>query len=355
VELVEYRTLGRSGLRVSPLALGTMTFGDANWGSDAETSKEIIARYLDAGGNVIDTANGYSEGGSEQVIGEYLASRPGLRDRVVISTKYARNMYAGDPNGGGASRKAILEQVDASLRRLGVDYIDLYWQHCLDRHTPIEESIATLNDLVRDGKIRYIGISNTPAWAVSRIATIAELRGWAPVVALQVEYSLVRRTVEGELFGFAAELGLGVMPYSPLASGVLSGKYSRDNRTPEGSGRGPLAQAQLDGTNAFDVLDVSRELAKTLDVSVAAVALAWVRQQTPVTSTLMGARTVVQLEANLESLRVTIPQEGLRKLAEVSAPDLNYPFAWLASIAVPLTQSGTQINGVGSASYRRRV
>jgi aryl-alcohol dehydrogenase-like predicted oxidoreductase len=355
MELNEYRTVGRSGLRVSPLTLGTMTFGDAGWGSDAETSKEVIARYLDAGGNVLDTANGYSEGRSEQIIGDYLASRPGMRDRVVISTKYARNMYPGDPNGGGAGRKAILEQVDASLRRLGVDYIDLYWQHCLDQHTPLEESLATLNDLVRAGKVRYIGLSNTPAWAVSRMATIAELRGWAPIVALQVEYSLVRRTVEGELFGAARELGLGVLPYSPLASGVLSGKYSRDNRTPEGSGRGPLAKAQLDGTNAFDVLDVLRELAKNLDTSVAAVALAWVRQQTPVTSTLIGARTVTQLEANLESLHVTIPEDGLRELDRVSAPDLDYPYPWLASIAVPLQQSGTQINGIGSASYRRQV
>ncbi|MEU4236023.1 aldo/keto reductase [Actinoplanes sp. NPDC026619] len=264
-------------------------------------------------------------------------------------------MTFGDPNGGGASRKAILGQVDASLSRLGVDYLDIYWQHCLDRHTPIKESIATLNDLVRAGKIRYIGISNTPAWVVARMATIAELRGWAPIVALQVEYPLVCRTVEGELFGVAAELGLGVTPYSPLAGGVLSGKYSRDNRTPAGSGRGPPAQAQLDGTNAFAVLDVLRELAKTLDASVAAVALAWVRQQAPVTSTLIGARSVEQLDANLESLRVTIPAEGLRELDEVSAPDLDYPYPWLASIAVPLTQSGTRINGVGSASYRRQV
>lgn len=305
MELVDYRTVGHSGLRVSPLTLGTMTFGDPNWGSDAETSKDIIARFLDAG--------------------------------------------------GGASRKAILEQVDASLRRLGVDYIDLYWQHCLDQHTPVEESLATLNNLVRDGKIRYIGLSNTPAWAVSRMATIAELRGWAPIVALQVEYSLVRRTVEGELFGAARALGLAVLPYSPLASGVLSGKYSRDNRTPEGSGRGPLAAAQLDCTNAFDVLDVLRELAKSLDASVAAIALAWVRQQTPVTSTLIGARSATQLEANLASLQVTIPEDGLRELDRVSAPDLDYPYPWLASIAVALTQSGTQINGVGSSSYRRPV
>lgn len=355
MELDDYRTLGRSGLRVSPLTLGTMTFGDPGWGSGAEVSKDVIARFLDAGGNTIDTANGYSEGESERIIGEYLAARPGLRDRVVLATKYARNMHPGDPNGGGASRKAILEQVDASLKRLDVDYIDLYWQHCLDRHTPLEESLAALDDLVRAGKIRYVGLSNTPAWAAARMATIAEFRAWAPIVAMQVEYSLVRRTVEGELFGLARELGLGVLPYSPLASGVLSGKYTREDPAPAGSGRGPLAQAQLDGTNAFEVLDVLRDLAHRLDTTVAAVALAWVRHQAPVTSTLIGARSVAQLEANLESLHVTIPEDGLRKLDDVSAPDLGYPFPWLATIAVPLQQGGTRINGVGSATYRRAV
>ena len=353
MQLDEYRTLGRSGLRVSPLALGTMPFGDPSWGSDAETSSDIIARYLDAGGNFIDTANGYSEGDSERIIGDYLTKRPGLRDRVVISTKFARNMFPGDPNGGGSGRKAVLQQVDASLERLGVEYIDLYWQHCWDQNTPIEETISTLNDLVRVGKVCHIGLSNTPAWAVMRAASIAEFRGWAPVIALQAEYSLLRRTVEGELFGAARELGLGVTPYSPLASGVLSGKYSRENRHPEGSGRGKLAEAFLN-EHTFAVLDALQELAGEVGASVAAVSLAWVRQRSEVISTLIGARTTAQLDANLESLAVTIPEESMSKLDELTKPDLNYPFEWLATLAAPVQQSGATVNGVTTPPYKRK-
>jgi aryl-alcohol dehydrogenase-like predicted oxidoreductase len=354
VELDEYRTLGRSGLRVSPLALGTMAFGDPSWGSDAETSFAIIQGYLEAGGNFIDTANGYAEGESERIIGNYLSKSPGLRDRVVVSTKFARNMYPGDPNGGGSGRKAIVEQVHASLDRLGTDYIDIYWQHCWDQHTPIEETVSTLNDMVTAGKIRYLGVSNTPAWAVTHAIDIATFRGWATFVGLQVEYSLLRRTVEGELFGAARQFGLGVTPYSPLASGVLSGKYSRANRTPEGSGRGKLAAAQLAADNAFDVLDELQEIAGELDAAVAAVALAWVRQQPEVTSALIGARTVEQLQMNLGSLAVTIPAGGLARLDAVSKPDLNYPFPWLATIAAPLQQSGATVNGVPTVHYERK-
>lgn len=352
MRLDSYRTLGRSGLRVSPLALGTMAFGDPAWGSDDRTSSDLIAAYLDAGGNLIDTANGYTEGASERIVGEYLAAHPGLRDRVAISTKFARGMFPGDPNGGGAGRKAVIQQVDASLERLRTDYIDLYWQHCWDRHTPLEETLAVLNDLVRAGKIRYIGLSNTPAWAVARMATTAELRAWAPITALQVEYSLVRRTVEGELFGAARELGLGVLAYSPLASGVLSGKYTREQQSPAGSGRGVLAKAQL-GERAFAILDVLRRVADDLGCDVAAAALAWVRQQEATTSTIIGVRSREQLAANLASLDVTLPDDALRELAEAGAPDLNYPFPWLASIATPLQQGGTEINGVGAATYRR--
>lgn len=352
MRLDSYRTLGRSGLRVSPLALGTMAFGDPSWGSDEQTSADLIAAYLDAGGNLVDTANGYSEGASERIIGDHLAARPGLRDRLVLSTKFARGMFPGDPNGGGAGRKAVIQQVEASLGRLRTDYIDLYWQHCWDRHTPLEETLAALDDLVRAGKIRYIGLSNTPAWAVARMATVAELRGWAPIVALQVEYSLVRRTVEGELFGAASELGLGVLAYSPLASGVLSGKYTREQRSPQGSGRGALAEAQL-GERTFAVLDVLRRVSDGLGCDVAAAALAWVRRQPATTSTILGVRSPGQLAANLASLSVALPDDALRELDEVSAPDLNYPFPWLASIATPLQQGGTRINGVGAAAYRR--
>ncbi|MFJ4783767.1 aldo/keto reductase [Streptomyces sp. NPDC088794] len=354
MQLDSYRTLGRSGLRVSPITLGTMAFGDPAWGSDDKTSTDLIEAYLEAGGNVIDTANGYTEGASERIIGDYLAAHPDLRDRVVISTKFARGMFPGDPNGGGAGRKAVIQQAEASLRRLRTDYIDLYWQHCWDRHTPLEETLTALDDLVRSGKVRYVGLSNTPAWAVARMATIAEYRHLAPVVALQVEYSLVRRTVEGELFGAAREFGLGVLAYSPLASGVLSGKYSREDRNPQDSGRGALAEAQL-GDRTFDIIDVLRRVADANECSVAAAALAWVRQQPALTSTILGVRSLKQLQANLDSLAVTLPDEALQELDKVSAPDLNYPFPWLDTIATPLQQGGTEINGIGAAVYRRNV
>lgn len=350
--LDSYRTLGRSGLRVSPLALGAMTFGDAGWGADTDTSHRIIDRYLDAGGNFLDSANGYNEGRSEESIASYLALHPGLRDRLVLATKFGGNMFPGDPNGGGAGRKAIMQQVEASLRRLGTDYIDLYWQHNFDRHTSIEETMSTLNDLVRAGKIRYIGLSDTFAWEVARAGTIAEFRGWSPVAAIQVEYSLLQRSVEGELFGVARELGLGVTPWSPLASGVLSGKYSRENPAPEGSGRARWAAAHLN-ESTFALLDVLRRIADGLNTSVAAVALAWVRARAEVTSTIIGARTVEQLDANLASLDVTVPDEQLSELSALTTPTLDFPADFVSSAAVSWQQGGTTVNGVTSEPFAR--
>jgi len=351
--LTDFRTFGRTGLRISPLTLGAMTFGDPSWGADVETSEAIIDRYLAAGGNAIDTANGYTEGRSEQTIGGYLGKRPGLRDRLVIATKFAGNMFPGDPNGGGAGRKAIVQQLDASLTRLGTDYVDLYWLHNHDPHTPIEETVATLDDLVRAGKIRYVGLSDTPAWEVARAATIAELRGWAPVAGIQVEYSLAARTVEGELFGAARALGLGVTPWSPLAAGVLSGKYTRENQRPADSGRAALGRSAHLTEATFTLLDALAGIAGALGTTVAAVALAWVRQQQPVTTTLIGARTVAQLDANIASLDVTIPAEDLARLDELTAPDLDFPFAFLDRTARNWQQAGTTINGLASAPFRR--
>lgn len=348
--LNSFRTLGRSGLRVSPISLGAMTFGDGGWGADDETSVAMLDRYLEVGGNFIDTANMYNQGRSEETLGTYFDKHPGLRDRLVIATKFTANMFPGDPNGGGAGRKTIMQQVEASLRRLRTDYIDLYWQHNFDRHTPLEETMSTLDDLVRAGKIRYIGLSDMPAWAVARAATIAELRGWAHVVAIQVEYSLLQRTVEGELFGAARELGLGVTPWSPLASGVLTGKYTRENTSPEGSGRGWLS-AQLLTEQTFIVLDVLRQVSDGLGAPMAAVALAWVRQQPEVTSTIIGARTVEQLDANLASLEVTIPDEQLAKLDAATKPQLDFPAELLATHVPDIQQGGTTINGVQSTRF----
>src|ERR1700722_7487717 len=198
--LDSYITLGRSGLRVSPLTLGTMTFGeDGGWGASPKPSETILAEYLDRGGNIIDTANIYTNGHSEKIIGDFLAERAGVRERVVLSTKFFANLHPGDPNGGGGGRKAVIAQLEASLRRLQTDYVDLYWLHNWDRRAPIDETLRALDDLVTAGKVRYIGLSDVPAWVASRAHTIADFRGWAPVTALQLEYSLLERPPEGEL------------------------------------------------------------------------------------------------------------------------------------------------------------
>jgi aryl-alcohol dehydrogenase-like predicted oxidoreductase len=349
MNLTDFRTLGRSGLRVSPIALGTMTFGDPSWGADEPTSAAILDRYLDAGGNFIDTANAYMDGRSEEVIGAYLGKRPGQREGLVIATKFALNMHPGDPNSGGTGRKAIRRHVDESLRRLDTDYIDLYWQHNWDPHTPLDETMSTLDDLVTAGKILHIGLSDTPAWAVARMATLAEWRGWATVTAIQVEYSLLQRTAEGELFGVARELGLGVMPWSPLANGVLTGKYTRDDHSPAGSGRAMFAAGHLT-EHTFQVVDALRRIGAELGASVAAIALAWVRQQPPVTSTVLGARTVEQFDANLASLAVTLTEDQLGELSALTAPALNFPADFLAHIGFPAQRGGTSINELRPAA-----
>ncbi|GIF70003.1 aldo/keto reductase [Asanoa ishikariensis] len=345
MNLTDFRTLGRSGLRVSPLALGTMTFGDPSWGADDATSGEILSAYLEAGGNFVDTANAYMGGRAEEVLGTYLAKRPGLRDRLVISTKFALSMDPDDPNNGGAGRKAIRRRVEESLARLGTDYLDLYWQHNWDPHTPLDETLSTLDDLVREGKVRYLGLSDTPAWAVARMATLAEWRGWAPVAAIQVEYNLLERTSEGELFGAARALGLAVLPWSPLANGVLTGKYTRANHYPDGSGRGIFVGRHL-RERTFELLDALGRIADAHAATPAAVALAWVRQQPLVTSTVLGARTPHQLAANLASLDVELTRKELAELDSLTVPDLNFPATFLATFGFPAQQGNTTINGV---------
>jgi aryl-alcohol dehydrogenase-like predicted oxidoreductase len=231
--LNHYVTLGRSGLRVSPFCLGAMTFGEdlgPGTGSSVKESEQIIDRYLELGGNFIDTANFYMRGHSEKIIGDHLAHDREKRDRVVIATKFSGNLYPGDPNGGGSNRKAIIAACEQSLRRLRTDYIDLYYLHIWDKHTPIEETVLAMHDLVQAGKVRYLGISDTPSWKVAQAQLLTHFRGWAPFIALQIEYSLAERTVEGELIPMAQELGLGVVPWSPLASGRLSGKYTPSSR-----------------------------------------------------------------------------------------------------------------------------
>jgi aryl-alcohol dehydrogenase-like predicted oxidoreductase len=342
--LNHYVTLGRSGLRVSPFCLGTMTFGeDFGWGSSVEDSEAILARFIELGGNFIDTANLYTKGHSEKIIGDHLAKTKSLRDRLVLATKFSGNHFPGDPNGGGSSRKSIVAACEQSLRRLQTDYIDLYWLHNWDKHTPIDETMAALHDLVRDGKVRYLGVSDTPAWKVTQAQLIAEFRGWSRFIGLQIEYSLLERTVEGELIPMALELGMGVTPWSPLKSGILSGRYTRENAgksRPEG--RTWAASALNDST--YKVIDELGRIARELDTTPARVALAWVQGRPGVSSTILGARTLPQLEDNLAAIDVKLSSEQVQALDALTTPTLNFPAQFLG-LASMIQAGGTIING----------
>ena len=342
--LNHYVTLGNSGLRVSPFCLGAMTFGeDWGWGSSVAESEAIMARFIERGVNFIDTANVYTKGHSEKIIGDFIGRDPARRDRTVIATKFFGNLYEGDPNGGGAGRKAIAASCEQSLRRLHTDYIDLYWMHSWDKFTPIEETMRALDDLVRAGKVRYIGLSDTPAWKVAQAQTIASLRGWTPLIALQIEYSLIERTVEGELIPMARELGLGVTPWSPLRSGVLSGKYTRENAKTAKADRGERVTQSLD-ERTFTIIDELARIAKGHNTTPAAVALAWVQSRPGVASTIIGARRLEQLDQNLEALDGRLTADEIGALDKLSAPTLNFPANFLKS-AHMFMHAGATVNG----------
>jgi len=345
--LDHYVTLGHSGLRVSPFCLGAMTFGeDWGFGSTVTESDAIMARYFERGGNFIDTANGYTGGHSERIIGNYIAHDRARRDEIVIATKFFSNLSRRNPNGGGASRKAVVASCEQSLRRLRTDYIDLYWLHVWDRFTPIDETMRALDDLVRAGKVRYIGFSDTPAWKVAQAQTMALFRGWTPLVALQIEYSLLERTVEGELVPMARELGLGITPWSPLAGGVLSGKFRREDAASAASDRGARALSRLT-PRTFTILDEVTRAATALGTTPASVALAWVQSRPGVDSTIIGARHLDQLDANLAALDLVLPPEHVEALNTVSAPVLNFPAAFVNG-AVSFMHNGLTVNGVPS-------
>jgi len=342
--LNEYVTIGRSGLRVSPLCLGAMTFGqELGWGSSEEESKAILDRFIDRGGNFLDTANFYTYGHSEKIIGDHLGRLPSKRDRLVIATKFYGNLFPGDPNGGGTGRKSLVGACHESLRRLQTDYIDLYWMHAWDHHTPIEETMRALDDLVRSGKVRYVGFSDTPAWKVAQAQTMAQFRGYAPLMAMQIEYSLLERTVEGELIPAAQELGMGVTPWSPLKSGVLSGKYTRENAGTQKGDRGFMVDRAL-GEKAYAIIDELIRVARELDATPASVALAWVRGRPGVTSTIIGARTVDQLERNLASLSVALSPAQIQRLDALSQPQLPFPLG-MAAYAGTFMHGGMTVNG----------
>ncbi len=347
MQLDHYVTLGRSGLRVSPLCLGAMTFGeDLGWGTPVKESEQIIDRFLELGGNFIDTANFYTKSHSEKIIGDHIGRHKDKRDRLVIATKFSGNLYPGDPNGGGSGRKSIIAACEQSLRRLQTDYIDLYWLHNWDVHTPIEETMAALEDLVRSGKVRYLGVSDTPAWKVAEANVTARFRGWSAFIGLQIEYSLLERTVEQELVPMAQELGLGVTPWSPLKSGLLSGKYTRKTaKTAQGRG---AFMAHLLNEHTFALIDELEKIAGAHGTTVARVALAWLVAQPGVTSTILGARTLAQLEDNLQALAVKLSADDLALLDQKTKPVLGFP-ANMAPLFPAIHNGGTTVNGVHAA------
>jgi aryl-alcohol dehydrogenase-like predicted oxidoreductase len=344
-----YRLLGRSGLRVSPLSLGTMTFGtDWGWGTGIDEARRILDSYVDRGGNFIDTASAYTDGSSEKILGEITQGR---REQLVIATKYTMNRRPGDPNAGGNHRKSMIASVESSLRSLDTDYIDLLYLHAWDATTPAEEILRGLDDLVRAGKVLYVGISDTPAWQVSRMQAIAELRGWSPLIALQIEYSLVERTVERDLIPMAQEMGLGVLPWSPLASGVLTGKYKAadiEDGPGEASAAGTRKNvAVANGAlteRALLIADEVKQIAAELGKTQAQVALAWTLLNPAVTSTILGARTHEQLIDNLGALEVDFTEEQVRRLDARSAVDLGFPHEFLARpLTIAVTRGGVKI------------
>ncbi|HEX4207517.1 MAG TPA: aldo/keto reductase [Ktedonobacteraceae bacterium] len=341
-----YITFGRSGLRVSPFALGSMTFGeDLGWGSSVADAEAILARYLELGGNFIDTANLYTNGHAEKIIGDFITAGRVRRDHLVLATKFFFNLYPEDPNGGGASRKAIMEQCEQSLRRLQTDYIDLYWLHQWDRLTPIEETMRALDDLVAAGKIRYIGFSDTPAWKIAQAQTIAQFRGWAPIIAVQLEYSLQQRTVEGELIPMAQELGLAATPWSPLNNGVLTGKYTRQNAGMVKGDRGKWMPSLTE--KDYELIDTVGEIAQELETTIAAVALAWVQGRPGVTSTIIGARTLKQLDENLTALDVQLSPAHVATLDKLTEPPLDFP-SQIIRTSFNGSHAGATVNGIPS-------
>ena len=335
MELTDYRTLGRSGLRVSPLALGTMTFGtDWGWGADDGEARDILDAYLARGGNFIDTANFYTGGSAERLLGRMLAGR---RDAVVLATKYSLSMDPANVNAGGNHRRSMVRAVEASLKRLDTDYIDLLYLHAWDDTTPGDEIMRAFDDLVRAGKILYAGISDTPAWQVARMQTVAQLRGWSPFVALQVEYSLVQRTGERELLPMALASGLGVVGWSPLAFGVLAGKYSSADlgsaaaATPNGSRREVALAHGLLTERTLAIAGVVTQVADEIGCSPVGLAIAWVLQRRqPAVMPIIGARTRAQFEENLAAMALTLPDHALARLDEISAIEPGFPHEFLA-------------------------
>lgn len=348
-----YRLLGRSGLRVSPMVLGTMTFGtDWGWGADREEAHRIFDAYVDRGGNFIDSANNYTNGTAEQFVGEFAADK---RERLTIATKYSATTRPEDPNSGGNHRKSMVRSVEDSLARLQTDYIDLLYLHIWDGTTPVDEVLRAMDDLVRAGKVLYVGISDTPAWQVSRMQAIADLRGWSPLVALQIEYNLIERTGERDLIPMASEMGLGVILWSPLGKGVLTGKYTSRDLDHGGDSAGVEGTRKSGGAmnghlteRSLAIAEVVKTVATELGRTPAQVALAWTLLNDSVTAPIIGARTLSQLEDNLGALEVELPDDACARLEQASTVALGFPHDVLSQ---PSTQAA--VFGDTKVSARR--
>lgn len=333
--LDRFRLLGGSGLRVSPLSLGTMTFGtEWGWGTPKDECRRIFDAYVEAGGNFVDTANFYTGGTSESYLGEFIAGR---RDALVLATKYALVMRPGDPNSGGSHRKSLVQSLDASLTRLKTGHVDLFWVHAWDFTVPIEEVMRALDDAVRAGKVLHAGVSNAPAWVVARANTLAELRGWSPFVGAQMQYSLAERAIEREILPMCRELGVGMVAWSPLAGGLLTGKYAR-----AGAGStAPLDQSLRMESNRkranernLAIIEAVAAVAKECGRSPAQVAIRWVLQKPDVASVIIGARTRDQLHDNLAAAAFELGAEQMQRLDDASHIEAGYPHDYLRSGSV---------------------
>ncbi|MDJ0702170.1 MAG: aldo/keto reductase [Leptolyngbyaceae cyanobacterium MO_188.B28] len=357
---MDYYTLGNTGLKVSRLALGTMTFGDDwGWGADETNARQLFDAYLGAGGNFIDTADLYTNGNSERMLGRFVKDS-GTRDLVVISTKFSYNAEPGNPNAGGNGRKNILRAVEGSLQRLGTDYIDVYMLHTWDQVTPAAEVMRTLDDLVRSGKVRYVALSDAPAWYVAQAQTLANERRWEPISTVQLEYSLAERNIEFEYTAMAKTLGSSIMVWSPLASGLLSGKYKPSEQGGEGSGR--LAMLANSGNPAFNkfteknwaiVAELER-VAKELTRSMAQIALNWVAHRPAVASVIIGATKLHQLQDNLGALDFEIPTELQQRLDAVSRPESRFPYTFFEPSLQGMINGGATV-GDKPDSYHQPV
>lgn len=328
---MRYRLLGHTGLRVSELCLGSMTFGeDWGWGASKEEAFRMMEAFGEAGGNFIDTANHYTNGSSEKIVGEFVARD---RDHWVVATKYTLNGRPDDPNAGGNHKKSMVRALEASLRRLGTDHIDLYWVHAWDPLTPMEETLRGLDDLVRAGKVLYLGISDTPAWVVARANTLAESRGWTRFDALQLPYSLVERTPERELLPMAKALEMTVTPWGILGTGVLTGKYAGGKREPGQRLTDTSWGAASLTPRKLAIGDATVAVAKEIGCAPSQVAIAWLKAQTHANIVpILGARNVKQLQDNLGALEVRLPEAALSTLEKASAIELGFPGDFLRQV-----------------------